>query len=292
MTQVFGPPQGRPPDGEARGVAGVPPPLVDEEREAVVGAIATAARLALLPLRVAARAPVLGAALAAAGRDARAEVTREVDHVLAGPVPEAVERALADGQLDTQVAAALRRALVSPAVREVLRDETRGAGDRTLAALRSAAVRADARLDRRHGAGRDRYGGVATRGIALVLDLALAQVALASAGGILALLTSIAGELRPAWLVGLAVGIAWGALVVAYFVGFWTLTGQTLGMQLVGVRVVGPGGRTPGAARSLLRLAGLVLAIVPCLAGFLPALWDARRRALPDYLAGTVVVRC
>jgi uncharacterized RDD family membrane protein YckC len=38
------------------------------------------------------------------------------------------------------------------------------------------------------------------------------------------------------------------------------------------------------------RLIGLVLAIVPCFAGFLPALVDDRRRALPDLLAGTVVL--
>jgi uncharacterized RDD family membrane protein YckC len=35
---------------------------------------------------------------------------------------------------------------------------------------------------------------------------------------------------------------------------------------------------------------GLFLAIIPLFAGFVPALFDQRRRALPDYLAGTVVV--
>jgi hypothetical protein len=37
------------------------------------------------------------------------------------------------------------------------------------------------------------------------------------------------------------------------------------------------------------RFAGLLLAIVPLFAGFLPVLFDERRRGLPDYLAGTVV---
>ena len=32
-----------------------------------------------------------------------------------------------------------------------------------------------------------------------------------------------------------------------------------------------------------------MLAIIPLFAGFLPVLFDRRRRALPDYLAGTVV---
>jgi hypothetical protein len=39
----------------------------------------------------------------------------------------------------------------------------------------------------------------------------------------------------------------------------------------------------------VLRLVGLGLAIVPLFLGFAPALVDARRRALQDFLAGTVV---
>ena len=42
--------------------------------------------------------------------------------------------------------------------------------------------------------------------------------------------------------------------------------------------------------RAIVRALGLALAIIPLFAGFLPALFDERRRALPDYLAGTVVV--
>jgi uncharacterized RDD family membrane protein YckC len=46
----------------------------------------------------------------------------------------------------------------------------------------------------------------------------------------------------------------------------------------------------PSLARSVVRVFGLFLAIIPLFAGFLPALVDRRRRALPDYLAGTVVL--
>jgi hypothetical protein len=38
------------------------------------------------------------------------------------------------------------------------------------------------------------------------------------------------------------------------------------------------------------RLVGLVLAIVPMFAGFVPVLFAERRRGLPDFLAGTVVL--
>ena len=46
----------------------------------------------------------------------------------------------------------------------------------------------------------------------------------------------------------------------------------------------------PSIGRSLVRFVGLVLAIVPLFAGFLPILFTERRRGLPDLLAGTVVV--
>ena len=61
-------------------------------------------------------------------------------------------------------------------------------------------------------------------------------------------------------------------------------------MRLAGVRVRGPGsdGRLT-AGRAFVRTLGLALAIIPCFLGFVPALFDSRRRALPDYLANTVV---
>ena len=42
--------------------------------------------------------------------------------------------------------------------------------------------------------------------------------------------------------------------------------------------------------RALVRVAGLAIAIIPFFAGFIPVLFDGRRRGLPDYVAGTVVV--
>lgn len=61
-------------------------------------------------------------------------------------------------------------------------------------------------------------------------------------------------------------------------------------MRLLALRVIGPDGEHPGTGRSLLRLLGLGLAIVPLFAGFLPVLVDARRRGLHDYMASTVVL--
>jgi uncharacterized RDD family membrane protein YckC len=38
------------------------------------------------------------------------------------------------------------------------------------------------------------------------------------------------------------------------------------------------------------RALGTVIAIVPLFAGYLPVLFDDRRRGLPDFVTGTVVV--
>jgi uncharacterized RDD family membrane protein YckC len=61
-------------------------------------------------------------------------------------------------------------------------------------------------------------------------------------------------------------------------------------MQLLGLRVLDPGGGHPGLWRATVRVVGLALAIIPVFAGFIPVLFDHRRRALPDYMARTVVV--
>ena len=56
------------------------------------------------------------------------------------------------------------------------------------------------------------------------------------------------------------------------------------------VRVLARSGSPPSVLRSLVRFVGLILAIIPLFAGFLPVLFDSRRRGLQDFLSGTVVV--
>ena len=108
--------------------------------------------------------------------------------------------------------------------------------------------------------------------------------------GVASLVSSLVGGLRPEWLVGVLLASGWLLVVSTYFVLFWSAAGQTPGMRLLGVRVLGPGRRPPSVGRSLVRLVGLGLAIVPMFAGFVPVLFTERRRGLPDFLAGTVVL--
>jgi uncharacterized RDD family membrane protein YckC len=134
------------------------------------------------------------------------------------------------------------------------------------------------------------YAGLATRAVALVIDVALAQLVVSAAFAMLGLVASLVGELRPTWLVSLIVGVGWAVTVGAYLVLFWSLTGQTPGMRCMGVRVEARDGRPPSIPRALVRLLGLVLAIIPLFLGFLPVLVDDRRRGIHDMLARTVVL--
>jgi uncharacterized RDD family membrane protein YckC len=134
------------------------------------------------------------------------------------------------------------------------------------------------------------YAGIATRAVALAIDVALSQAVFVVGAALLSLIASLVGQLRPEWLVAILAGAGWFLVVGAYFVGFWSVTGQTPGMRLMQARVLTAAGTPPGFWRSNVRLIGLALAIIPLFAGFLPVLVDGRRRALPDFLAGTVVV--
>ncbi|HET9324657.1 MAG TPA: RDD family protein [Gaiellaceae bacterium] len=258
------------------------------------------------------------------------EISRVIDSALAGPLPEelahslvrhrVIERVVAElaasGELDRLVAQALasrqtldltdrvlaseemQRAIgqvaSSPELREAMRKQTAGLGEEVVAGARAASVRLDDRaeglLRRPRRAQPAIYGGIATRALALVADAGVTIVLLMALTGAVALVASLVGGLRPQWLVGALLGSGWILVTGAYFVLFWSSAGQTPGMRLLRVRVRGPSGGPLSVSRSIVRFLGLVLAIVPFFAGFIPVLFTERRRGLPDFMAGTVVV--
>jgi len=138
-----------------------------------------------------------------------------------------------------------------------------------------------------------RYQGLVTRGIAFALDAAVINlVAIVVAGGVALALSVLSVPKDSIDTVLIAVG---GALFVAwsvgYFVTFWSTTGQTPGSRLMRITVrSADDGNIVRPRRAAVRFAGLVVAAIPLLAGFLPILFDERRRGLHDMLAGTVVV--
>lgn len=135
------------------------------------------------------------------------------------------------------------------------------------------------------------YAGIVTRAIALAADVAIVQVIVFAGGAVLALVASLAGGIdTDDTVIRILAAAAWAGAVGTYFVTFWTTAGQTPAMRMMDLRVCTAGGEPPGVGRSIVRVVGLALAIIPLFAGFLPVLVDDRRRALQDMLAGTVVL--
>ncbi len=219
------------------------------------------------------------------------ELERLVTAALASPrTVELTDRVLASDETQR----ALHHVAASPELRDAIARQTTGLAEEMVGGVRASAARLDDRAERavrRHArAERPIYAGIATRALGLATDAALTTVLFMSVVGIAALVASLVGSLRPAWLAGALLAAGWVLIAGAYFVLGWSAAGQTPGMRLLGLRVHGPGGEPPSIGRSLVRLVGLVLAIIPLFAGFLPVLFTERRRGLPDYLAGTVVL--
>ena len=77
---------------------------------------------------------------------------------------------------------------------------------------------------------------------------------------------------------------------VIYRVAFWTVTGQTPGMALFGLRVLRADGRPVRLGVALRRILGYVACIFTFGIGFLMVAASRQRRGLHDRIAGTVEV--
>ena len=299
----------------------------DEQRSGLADA---ASRAAFFPARAVARAWRGQLEDAADEVLSAPEISRVIDRALAGPLPEdlaqslirhrVVERIVAElaasGELERlaksalesprsleltdrllesdQTQHALRHVAASPELREAIARQTTGLAEEVVGGARALAVRLDDDAERvAHGPHRAvpaSDAGIATRAIALATDVALTIVLFTSVTGIVALIASLVGGLRPEWLVGVLLACGWSAIAGTYFVLFWSTAGQTPGMRLLQIRVADLAGGKPSIGRAIIRLVGLVLAIVPMFAGFIPVLFTERRRGLPDFMARTVVV--
>jgi uncharacterized RDD family membrane protein YckC len=287
-------------------------------------------RVALFPARAAARVwrdqleAAIGEVLSAP------EIARVIDRALAGPLPEEIARSVVrhrvlervvdelaqSGELERLLTAALasprtleltdqvlasdetrhamRQVASSPELRDAMRSQTAGLAEEVVAGLRASAVRLDDRVEhavsRRKRVTRPAFGGVATRALALATDAIVTTAMYMGVVGVAAIVASLVGGLRPEWLVGTLLSVGWILIAGTYFVLFWSAAGHTPGMRLMRLRVETQPGGIPSVGRSIVRLVGLVLSIVPLFLGFAPALFDQRRRGLADLLAGTVVL--
>jgi len=230
--------------------------------------------------------------------------TQLLRKVLESPALERLLTEAVDSKLTADLTdRVVERVVASPQLREALLGQSTSLAGEAAVAVRARTIRVDAAAERGPRRWLRRaprpaaepgaptpipYAGVATRGAALAIDVALVALVFLVGAALVGLVASLVGDLRPQWLVGVLMASAWLAVQLVYFAGFWSVVGQTPGMRVLRLRVA-HANAPPGLGRSLVRFVGLLLAIVPCFAGFLPVLVDGRRRGLHDFIAGTVV---
>jgi uncharacterized RDD family membrane protein YckC len=135
------------------------------------------------------------------------------------------------------------------------------------------------------------YAGAVSRLAAFVVDQSAATTAYSL------------GTAVVAWCIGLVtnqeidVSVTGWLSVLGYLVWLflyyaypWAMSGKTLGMTLLGIRVVTAQGAPIGARTAAVRTLALPLSFFTLGIGFLPILFGRERRALHDRIAGTAVV--
>jgi uncharacterized RDD family membrane protein YckC len=100
-------------------------------------------------------------------------------------------------------------------------------------------------------------------------------------------------NITPTWLCAI-VNLIWSVTAFVtgplYFIFFFSTTGQTIGMYIMGLRVVSTSGKHMTLWSSIVRWFGLFLAAIPLGLGFVWVIIDDRRQGWHDKLARTCVV--
>lgn len=221
-----------------------------------------------------------------------------------GALDAAVDRALASEKTAAIVdrivhSEAMRQAIhdvvTSPEVRDAVTEQTMGVFEDLATDLRTQAVRFDSTVEtavRRKGRapGATPFAGMVSRGLAFALDLLAIAVVSVILAGLGALVSYLLGGLGSRPLAGGLLGGGFLLVAGTYLVVFWSGAGRTPGMQLMRLRLRDRSGAAPSLGRSLVRVVMTWFSIAALFLGYVPILFDARRRGVPDLVAGTEVV--
>jgi uncharacterized RDD family membrane protein YckC len=136
---------------------------------------------------------------------------------------------------------------------------------------------------------RDAHVGLMTRMISWAVDFLLINLVAIVTGLGAQLVVGIfplTKNLKPFFLaIAGGVYVLWAA---GYFVGFWSVTGQTPGARLMQVRLVTVTGEKVKPVRAFMRWIGMTIALAPLPWGFLPV--PFKRPGFPDWFAHTRVI--
>jgi uncharacterized RDD family membrane protein YckC len=150
------------------------------------------------------------------------------------------------------------------------------------------------------------YAGFASRAVAIVIDYSIIFLVGAVCIGAMALFFDLptvqrfiqwVNNILPGfdrifvWLTSPRFAATFVILLqYAYFVFFFSTTGQTIGKAIMGLRVVTTDGKRMGVRRSFVRTLCYVVSLAPLGLGFLWVLGEDRRRAWQDKIAHTYVL--
>jgi uncharacterized RDD family membrane protein YckC len=135
------------------------------------------------------------------------------------------------------------------------------------------------------------YAGAVTRLLAFAADVGaswgLFTLGAAALTFSIQLVTGRTFSITNYQVASLVTAVVWEFIYFAYQ---WSLSGRTIGMAFLGIRVVQADGTPIGPRQAILRTLTLPLSFLLLGLGFLGILTNRERRALHDHLAGTAVV--
>jgi uncharacterized RDD family membrane protein YckC len=86
-------------------------------------------------------------------------------------------------------------------------------------------------------------------------------------------------------LIGIVVGLA-------YYIGFWTTQGATLGKMAMSLKVIDKNtGGLIDPGKGFLRYIGYIISAIPIFLGYFWMLWDPQKETWHDKISGTRVVK-
>lgn len=150
------------------------------------------------------------------------------------------------------------------------------------------------------------YAGAVTRATAFVVDIVVITVTVAVVSwltvetfGLVGINvqscpeTTIRGRTLGFWVCHLtrwSLALFAALTPIVYWLFFWTVGGQTIGMRVMGLRVVRLDAKPMTLMRSARRYIGFIACFLTLGLGFAPVLVNDRRQGLHDQFAGTTVI--
>lgn len=91
-------------------------------------------------------------------------------------------------------------------------------------------------------------------------------------------------------IVVIAIPVVTASIWVGYYIGSWVLLGQTIGKQLLGLKIISVDNKRISIRQAIVRFIGYWISALPLFAGYWWVLLDDDRRAWHDHLSKTCVI--